>query len=369
MSEPASTALSSAAVAEIRTSLRTWCEGAARTLPWRSDPQPWRVWVSEIMLQQTRVDTVIPYFERFMERFPTVQSLAEAPLDDVLALWSGLGYYSRARNLHRGATDVMANHGGAIPDTVEGLCSLTGIGRYTAGAIASIAFGQPAPILDGNVIRVLSRLFDLAKDVGDTSTQRTLWAWAEALVDPAHPSHFNQGMMELGALVCSPRDPACGDCPWSARCLARQRSTIAERPVKTRKTRTRHVQMVTAVVRDDAGALLLARRPEKGLFGGMWETPAGERTGSRPSPSKLLEEQMGLAVEVLGGPEHVKHVLSHRTLDIAVFVCRTTGDSPAVCPQGYTDARWLLPAELDAVGVGTLTRKVLAAAEAACPSD
>ena len=369
MSESSSADLSPDAVDDLRESLVTWFQGAARTLPWRSDPRPWRVWVSEIMLQQTRVDTVIPYFDRFMERFPTVQELAESPLDDVLALWSGLGYYSRARHLPRGALDVMASHDGVIPDTVEGLRSLTGIGQYTAGAIASIAFGRPAPILDGNVIRVLSRILDLEGDVGEAATQRTLWKWAETLVDPANPSHFNQGMMELGALICSPRDPACDGCPWSARCRARAHGTIAERPVKTRKTRVRHVKMVTAVVRDTDGALLLARRPESGLFGGMWETPAGERKGRSPSPAALVKEQMGLAVEVLGGPSQVKHVLSHRTLDISVFACRIDDASPAVSPTGYTDARWLQPAELEAVGIGTLTRKVLAAAEAACPSD
>jgi len=369
MDSPANIEISPAAIVEIRRTLLSWFEGAARTLPWRSDPRPWRVWVSEIMLQQTRVDTVIPYFERFMTRFPTVDSLAEAPLDDVLALWSGLGYYSRARNLHRGASEVMTEHGGVIPGTVEGLRSLTGIGRYTAGAIASIAFDRPAPILDGNVIRVLSRLFDLEADVGEAGTQRILWAWAELLVDPESPSHFNQGMMELGALVCSPREPSCGECPWEERCLARVRSTLADRPVKTRKTRTKKVAMVSVVVRDLEGAVLLARRPEKGLFGGMWETPGEEVMENRPSPLDVLHEQMALTAEVVGGPGKVKHVLSHRTLDIAVFACRVAEVAPPVDPQDHTDARWLMPDELDAIGVGSLTRKVLAAAEAECLSD
>src|SRR5215212_5496516 len=212
--------------------LLNWYDAHAADLPFRRTHDPYRIWLSEIMLQQTQVTTVIPYFERFLARFPTVESLAAAPLDDVLKLWEGLGYYSRARNLHRAAQHIVTDHGAHFPTTAIELQALPGIGRYTAGAIASIAYNEPVAVLDGNVMRVLTRLYDIADDIAAPATQKRLWTLAESLVPPDHPGNFNQAMMELGRTICKPRQPLCAACPVSAHCLAFQRGVQSERPVK-----------------------------------------------------------------------------------------------------------------------------------------
>src|SRR5688500_1720350 len=208
---------------------------AKRDLPWRRTRDPYAIWVSEIMLQQTRVATVIPYWERWLGRFPTVGALAEAPLDDVLAHWAGLGYYTRARNLHRGAREVVARWGGALPETAGGLREVPGIGAYTAGAIASIAYGERAPLVDGNVARVLARVFGIETDVKSTVGVKKIWALAgalmEGLADGTDPGDLNQGLMELGATVCAPRSPSCLACPLTAVCVARKQGRQDELPV------------------------------------------------------------------------------------------------------------------------------------------
>src|SRR6185369_3543428 len=207
---------------EFSRKLLAWYGRHKRALPWRDVGDPYRTWISEIMLQQTQVDTVIPYYQRWLERFPTVQALAESPLNDVLALWEGLGYYSRARNLHRAAQQVAAERGGALPQTVDELLALPGIGRYTAGAIASIAFGVDAPVLDGNVKRVLARVFDIQTDVKSPAGARELWALAASLVPSGRAGDYNQALMDLGATLCTPRAPACDICPVRELCAARR---------------------------------------------------------------------------------------------------------------------------------------------------
>src|SRR5690554_4542816 len=204
--------------------LQWWDEGHA-DLPWRRSREPYAIWVAEIMLQQTQITTVIPYYLRWMERFPTVHELAAAELDEVLKMWEGLGYYSRARNLHAAAQAVVEEYGGKLPQTAKELQKLRGIGPYTAGAVASIAFEQPVPILDGNVIRVLSRLYDIADDVTETQTKRYLWQLAEGLVPQERPGDFNQALMELGQRICVPATPRCHRCPVARHCLARERGT------------------------------------------------------------------------------------------------------------------------------------------------
>ncbi|HSA24280.1 MAG TPA: A/G-specific adenine glycosylase, partial [Myxococcota bacterium] len=254
--------------------LITWYRRARRALPWRDAPSPYRVWLAEIMAQQTRLETVQPYFERFLIRFPDLAALAAASLDDVLAMWSGLGYYRRARLLHRAARRVVEVHGGALPADPQALRALPGVGRYTAGAIASVAFGLPEPVLDGNVKRVLSRLLDLELAVDSAAGERRLWTEAETLVRASgDPSALNQGLMELGALICSPLSPACQECPLAPACLARRAGTQAKRPVRAPRRAPRVQPMAALVVRRADGAVLLRKNPPEGLFGGLWSVP------------------------------------------------------------------------------------------------
>src|SRR5512134_738690 len=216
----------------VRRALLAWYRRERRDLPWRRTRDPWAIWVSETMLQQTRVETVIPYYERFMQRFPNVAALADADTDELMSHWAGLGYYSRARNLKAAASQVVREHGGRVPGDVEALRALPGVGRYTAGALASIAFDRPAPIVDGNVARVLARLLDLDLDVRSPAGQRRLWAEAEALANGPSPGDLNQALMELGALVCTPRTPRCADCPVRRRCRGRAAGRAEALPVK-----------------------------------------------------------------------------------------------------------------------------------------
>ena len=253
--------------------LAWFAEHGRHDLPWQRDPSPYGVWVSEIMLQQTQVATVIPYYERFMARFPDLAALAEAPLDEVLAHWSGLGYYARARNLHRAARQAMADHGGRLPETIDALQALPGIGRSTAGAILSLALGQRHPILDGNVKRVLARHAAVAGWPGKAAVQRTLWELAEARTPRHRVADYNQAMMDLGATLCTRARPACERCPVAADCRAREqgRQTDYPGPRPRRELPERQVQML--LVRDPQGRVLLERRPPQGVWGGLWCLP------------------------------------------------------------------------------------------------
>ncbi|MDX1675164.1 MAG: A/G-specific adenine glycosylase [Longimicrobiales bacterium] len=244
-----------------------------RSMPWRETSDPYAIWVSEVMLQQTRVDTVIPYWERWLDRFPTVDHLAEADLDDVLKEWEGLGYYSRARNLHRAACMVRERFDGRVPETVDTLRELPGVGEYTAGAVASIAYGVPTPAVDGNVRRVLARLYDLERP-----TPGELRQYAAELVPADRPGDFNQALMELGATVCTPRSPSCGVCPLAEQCEARRLGVQEQRPLPRPRKRIPEETIRTAVLVRGDGAMLVSRRPEDGLLGGLWEFP-GVRAG------------------------------------------------------------------------------------------
>ncbi len=242
-----------------------------RDLPWRGETDPYRIWVSEVMLQQTRVDTVIPYYRRWIELFPNVEALAAASRDEVLLAWQGLGYYRRAARLHEGARVVRERHEGRLPASYEALRALPGVGEYTAGAIGSIAFGEAVPAVDGNVRRVLARLFDRARP-----TAGWLREVAAALVHPKRPGDWNQALMELGATVCTPRAPACTECPLERPCAARRAGTQEERPARAKRRKVPTATFATAVVVDGDGRALLVRRPEGGLLGGMWSFPERE---------------------------------------------------------------------------------------------
>ena len=318
------------------------------------------------MLQQTQVATVLPYFHRFIRRFPTVQSLAKADLDDVLTLWAGLGYYSRARNLHRAAGMIVNELAGRLPDTVEPLMRLPGVGRYTAGAIASIAFNQAAPIVDGNVARVLARLFALRTDPGSAAGHRRLWDLADRLVDPDRPGDFNQGMMELGALICTPAGPQCGQCPLSALCQARAAGLVDSIPSARRRPRVLEEHWATAVIAcpkadsKTGDLLLLTRRPEAGRWGGLWEFPgiaiqAKECRSASAGLAKWLRDRLGVRVKGLTRVGQVRHQLSHRSLTVDVFIGRAIGTVRATTPGRV---RLVAASRLARLAVSRLTRKI-----------
>ena len=308
------------------------------------------------MLQQTRVETVIPYYERFLERFPTALALAEAPPDDVLAAWSGLGYYRRARLLLDGARTVAAN-GGKVPSDRDGLLEVPGIGRYTAGAIASIAFGQPVGLVDGNVARVLARLFAIDEDMRKRG-MRTAETLADAIVARRDPGAWNQALMELGATVCTPRTPSCESCPLASVCLARAQGRVAELPVLSAKTPpiAKRVQAIVAKRKKD-GAILLARRRPELLFGGLWEPPSIE---GGPKLRAELAAWLPIGKAVRAGS--TTHVLSHRKLTIDVLRADLTGSiDVSEVPQksGYDDVRIVPERAFGELGMSTLARKIL----------
>jgi A/G-specific adenine glycosylase len=340
----------------IAAALVHWYARARRDLPWRRTRDPYAIWVSEVMLQQTRVDTVLPYWQRFLERWPTVRALAEAPLDDVLQAWSGLGYYRRARQLHLAAADVVARHQGELPRSARELEGLRGVGRYTAGAIASIAFDEPAPIVDGNVARVLSRVFALDDDPASTRGKRRLWELAESLVPPRDPGSFNQALMELGATVCTPRAPRCDACPLRASCAALAEGRVDELPRSAPRTAPRALALVAAVA-EHGGAFLLAQRAPDGLYGGLWEPPLVEASSLASAREALAAHGVPARVR-LEEAGRVRHVLSHRRLDVLVVRAGPSRrwTAPRRAPAPYARIAWR---PLDAVALSTLARKLI----------
>lgn len=305
-------------------SLLDWYAKNARELPWRSQQSPYRTWISEIMLQQTQVDTVIPYFTRWMARFPDIKTLAEADEQEVLSYWEGLGYYSRARNLHKAARMVMEEMNGELPQTVKELQQLPGIGPYTAGAIASIAFREDVPAVDGNIRRVLSRIFDVSIPARSTEGERTIWNLAEENLPPGKAGVYNQALMDLGATICSPKDPACEICPVSEDCLAFKLGVQAERPVKLpRKKTPRHI--VTAAVIQRGGSVLLAQRHNDRLLGGLWEFPGGTMEEQDADLGACLrreiEEELGVMIRVGKPFGQYKHAYTHFKITLHAFLC------------------------------------------------
>ncbi|MFZ5884691.1 MAG: A/G-specific adenine glycosylase [Chloroflexota bacterium] len=305
----------------LQTRLLAWYHKNKRTLPWRDHPDPYAVWVSEIMLQQTRVETVIPYFKKWMRRFPTVQALADASERDVLNAWEGLGYYSRARNLHKAARVIAREHGGTLPRSVDDLLKLPGIGRYTAGAIASIAFGADEPALDGNIKRVYARLFDVTEPVDSPQGEKMLWDIARQNLPKGKAGDFNQALMDLGAMLCFPKNPRCLLCPLRELCKARATGTQELRPVKKpRKSVPHHVHAAGVIVR--RGRVLLAQKPSKGLLGGMWEFPNGRVEGDPAGElAQVLEAGYRLKVQRKEALGVVQHAYTHFKATVHAFRC------------------------------------------------
>ena len=344
-------------MAPISEKLLHWYDANARSLPWRFDPTPYKTWVSEIMLQQTRVETVIPYFERFIARFPEIGVLAAAEESDVLRLWEGLGYYSRARNLHKAARVMVEEYAGQIPADIAALRSLPGIGAYTAGAIASIAFGAAEPALDANIRRVGARLLDLHEPPG-SEADRIMWEFCQRILPAQRSGDFNQALMDLASMVCTPEAPTCHLCPLKSDCLAFQSGTAAQLPVRKPKAKIPH-KLVLAAVITRGDEVLLAQRPADGMLGKLWEYPGGsvpEETSSLPGALReLMLSRFGFRIDVGAPLGSYKHAYTHFRITLQTFRCELPGASPLPLPPGFA---WALIGELSTFPMGKVARQI-----------
>ncbi|KAF1028078.1 MAG: Adenine DNA glycosylase [Burkholderia plantarii] len=357
LTRPAPAAPNTPLEAGFATRLIAWQREHGRyDLPWQNTRDPYRIWLSEIMLQQTQVSTVVPYYLRFLERFPDVAALAAAPADDVMALWAGLGYYTRARNLHRCAQVVIEQHGGQFPASPEALAELPGIGRSTAAAIASFAFGARAPILDGNVKRVLARVFGVEGFPGEKRIENEMWALAERLfpreADDAGISAYTQGLMDLGATLCGRGKPECRRCPYAPDCVAnttgRQRESPAARPKKTVPTRRTWM-----LVLRDGDAVLLERRPPAGIWGGLWSLPEAD------GDATALRRVQALGGDAMTSLAPLTHTFTHFKLEIEPRIAELDHRGGGAIEAAGADTAWVSLAKLDAYGVPAPVRKLL----------
>jgi A/G-specific adenine glycosylase len=342
----------------IRQALLRWFERSRRELPWRRDRDPYRIWVSETMLQQTQVAAVIPYFERFIESFPDIASLAHADEQDVLRLWEGLGYYRRARDLHQAARRLAAEHGGRLPDDPDVLRTLPGIGRYTMGAILSQAFDRRLPILEANSQRVLSRLIALQDDPRRGAGRATLWAVAASILPTQRVGEFNQALMELGALVCTSQTPACSECPLAKVCVARKQNLQVAIPLRPTQPATVDVHEVAVVIRRGQ-RVLLAQRPEHGRWAGLWEFPHDslqEGELHEQAADRVIRELTGLQAAVGTELTTVRHGVTHQRITLVCFEARyEDGRSRS---SFYRQSRWTFPAELSRYPLSSPQRRL-----------
>ena len=325
--------------------LLRWYRSHARDLPWRRTRDPYRVWLSEIMLQQTRVETVQDYYHRFTEAFPGIEDLAAASEDRVLKLWEGLGYYSRARNLLKAARWVVRESGGSFPEDAGSLQALPGVGRYTAGAIASIAFGERTPVLDGNVKRVLARLFAVRESIDTAAAEKRLWALADTLVSARAPGDSNQALMELGARICTPRRPGCEVCPAEGFCEARASGLTGILPVRKARKPVPHHPIVAAAMKKN-GRYLFGRRPSEGMLGGLWEFPGGKVESGESHAGALVREvreELGLDVEVGDRIASVNHAYTHFKITLYLYGCKVLAGKPEA--RYHTSLKWMRPAD------------------------
>ncbi len=313
--------------------LLAWYDDSSRALPWRETHDPYRIWISEIMLQQTQVSTVIPYYERFLKRFPDVATLGNANLDDVLKLWEGLGYYRRARQLHAAAVKICNEHNGKFPQTFEEIRALPGIGRYTAGAIASFAYDQRQPILEANTVRLYARLLAHREPITTTASQKALWAFAEQLVPEQHPGRFNQALMELGSQVCTPREPSCLLCPLSSICRARAAGLEQTIPGKVKNLQYESVTEHALAIRDRQGRLWLRRRQPEERWAGLWDFP-------RYTPGST--DELGFDVEVGDRVTSLQHGVTRFRITLHLDAATPEGRAP----KSSTDKAWYALTEL-----------------------
>ncbi len=328
-------------ILSIRKALVEWYLTDHRDLPWRRTSDPFQIWVSEVMLQQTQVATVRPYYRKFLERFPNLARLAVADLQDVLKVWEGMGYYARARNLHKAAAMVMAKHNGRLPQAWQDFRDLPGVGDYIAAAVLSIAFDKPYAVVDGNVKRVLSRLFEMDDPVNRPKSKSIYQQAANELLDERRPGTYNQAIMELGATICKPRRPTCAACPLQAACRAYRNDRVAEFPRRIKKQATPEYRIAVGVVFKNGRVLITRRKPE-GLLGGLWEFPGGK---IRPHESaeaaciREIKEEVNLTVRIDAHLSQVRHAYTHFKIRMEVFCCVYI--SGRVRLNGPVDHRWI----------------------------
>lgn len=319
-----------------------WYYHHKRDLPWRATDDPYKIWISEIMLQQTRVDTVIPYYERFLERFPTVYDLADADQQSVLKCWEGLGYYSRGRNLHHASKMVVENFDGQLPSTWKEITSLKGIGPYTASAILSIAFQKKHAVVDGNVIRVLSRYYGIQDDIRKSATKNRIQELADDLVPEDVPGDFNQAVMELGATVCTPQNPDCLTCPVSSDCVAANSAQTDVIPYKSPAKKVPHHQIGIGIIIRENQEVLIAHRKEDTMLGGLWEFPGGKQEDDeniQDTVHRELREELGVEVKIIEPFMRLKHAYSHFKITLHAFICQITDGTPS--PKTSQKIKWV----------------------------
>jgi A/G-specific adenine glycosylase len=335
-----------------------WYTKNRRSFPWRDNPEAYAVWVSEVMAQQTRLETMLPYFERWMQRFPTVESLADASQHEVLNLWEGLGYYSRARNLHRAAHMLVEEYGGEIPKTPEELIRLPGIGAYTAGAISSIAFGADQPVVDGNVKRVMARIFALSEATNTTKGEKQIWALAREQLPQGQAADYNQALMELGALVCTPRKPNCDQCPITAHCQAYQSGRQADFPVRVRRAKVPHHAVTAAVIwREEQ--VLIGQRAQDEMLGGMWEFPGGKQEDGETLEKCLkreIKEELGVKIKVGAQLGIFQHAYTHFKVTLHAFECELV--SSRLHLNVHQAVEWVSPEALNEYPMGKIDRQI-----------
>jgi A/G-specific adenine glycosylase len=339
--------------------LLEWFAANGRDLLWRRNRTPYRIWISEVMLQQTQVITVEPYYERFLDRFPTVEALADASLEQVLKLWEGLGYYARARHLHAAARQLVSANGGTLPDRFDDLKALPGVGSYTAGAIASIAFGQRVPAVDGNARRVLCRIFGIRRDVTRSATERELEQLAVKLLPEEQPGAFNEALIELGATICAPQGPSCSRCPVDELCWAYAEGEQEALPVRRSRRQVPHYDVAAAVTVRDDGAVLVAKRNTDAMLGGLWEFPGGKCEDGESLAECLareMREELGVEVEVGEPLTVVPHAYTHFRITLHAFWCRLRSGEPRCLDCAAF--RWVNPQDLDELPMSRVDRKV-----------
>ena len=341
--------------------LCAWFETNGRNLPWRETQDPYHIWLSEIMLQQTQVATVMSYYPRFLKRFPNIKTLAQAPEDRVLKLWEGLGYYARCRNMHRSAQIIVEKHKGKFPQTLDEVVALPGIGRSTAGAILTFSFGHKHPLLDGNVKRVLCRLYNVDEAPQKSAVEKALWAFSKTLLEPTNdPWTHNQAIMELGATVCTPNKPKCEQCPVQSLCDAFSEKTQTERPVKVAKKKTPHHHIGVGVISRKDGRILIQRRPPQGLLGGLWEFPGGKQEDHETveeTVKREITEELEIEVEVGELIAIVKHAYSHFKITLHAYHCCYMSGDPT--PRAATDCRWVPLEQLEEYAFPKANKRIL----------
>lgn len=344
---------------DFQKALLSWYDVYKRDLPWRKTQDPYRIWISEMMLQQTQVSTVLGYYRRFLKAFPTVRKLAASSEQHVLKLWEGLGYYTRARNMRKAAQIIVARHAGRIPSEAEALAQLPGIGPYTQGAILSIAFQKPVPLLDGNVTRVLCRVYGIRKRPDTPAVKEKLWELARRLVPKKRPGDFNQSLMELGATLCTKRNPNCSACPLSGLCTARRLGLEEQIPIPVRRARVKKARALIALIQK-GNKMLVRKRPSEGLLGGLWEFPQIilRKRSTRNELAMALKRELGPGISIGPSAGTLYHRFTHLDLRMDCYVCQTNG-ALAIKP-GRSHLRWLTLGQLSRIPLSRAHQKIAA---------